>query len=187
MFTKTVVLVVAVCGIGAIPALAQDESRIFQWSPVARPVGQGQYRAEIWRRENASGNEDRAWMSSDLHASSTEAMAAACATLRKNFDDSFSCTQTSRDAKARKVEESRPREENGSKTPPAISPVPTQNDIATASQPGSNNWTAVVKQVWAAASQSGSGNWAKEFWANQSKWGHGGGDGGAGGGGGGCQ
>jgi hypothetical protein len=39
---------VAVCGIGAsVPTLAQDEARIFQWSPIARLVGEGQYRAEV--------------------------------------------------------------------------------------------------------------------------------------------
>ena len=81
MLTKTV-FAVAMCGVGAIvPALAQDEARIFQYSPVAQLVGEGQYRAEVWRVENASGKEERAWSDPKLHGSSAEAMAAACATL----------------------------------------------------------------------------------------------------------
>ena len=173
MLTKTV-LVVAVCGIGAtVPTLAQDEARIFQYSPIARFVGEGQYRAEVWRRENASGKEERAWSNSDLHGSSTEALAAACAKLRENFDDSFSCTQASRDAKAGETvkkpsavvtQKSRQPKANGPKTPSANSPVPAPKAVAAASIPRSNNW-------------------AKEFWANQSRWGHGSGDGGGGGGG----
>src|SRR5215470_6313615 len=128
------VFVVGVCGIGlTVSTLAQDEARIFQYSPIAQLVGEGQYRAEVWRRENASGKEERAWSSSDLHGSSAVAMAAACTILRKDFDESFSCTQTSRDAKAAVTvkepgtvvtEESRPPKKNGSKTPPANSPIP---------------------------------------------------------------
>jgi hypothetical protein len=163
MLTKTV-LVVAVCGIGAsVPGLAQDETRNFQYSPIARLVEAGQYRAEVWRRENASGKEEPAWSNSDLHGSPAEALAAACAKLRENFDDSFSCIQTSRDAKAGKTAtQSRLPKENESKTPPANSPVPAPKAVAAAAKPGANNW-------------------AKEFWANHSRWGHGGGDGGGGG------
>src|SRR5215468_2303748 len=194
MLTKTVLL--ALCGIGgSVPSLAQDETRIFQYSPVARLVGESQYRAEVWRLENASGKEERAWSGSELHGSSAEAMAAACATLRENY--SFSCAQTSRDANVGRgvkasstgvAEESGPPKANGSKTPTVYSPVPAPKADAAPSQPGSNSW---ANQFWlkvvAAASQPGS-NWAKEFWANQSRWSHGGGDGGGGGGGGGgCQ
>src|SRR5262249_7872307 len=174
MLTKTVLL--ALCGIGAsVPTFAQDETRIFHYSPIARLVGESQYRAEVWRLENASGKEELAWSDPEIHRSSAEAMAAACATLREKY--SFSCTQTSRDAKVDKAakvpstgvaEESGPPKENGSKTPPVNSPVPAPKVDAATSQPGSNNW-------------------AKEFWANQSRWSHGGGDGGGGGGGGGCQ
>ena len=74
MFTKTA-LVVAVFGIGATgPTLAQDGARSFQYSPIARLVGEGQYRAEVWREENASGKEERAWNNSELHGSSAEAL-----------------------------------------------------------------------------------------------------------------
>ena len=198
MLTKTV-LVVAVCGIGAtVPTLAQDDARIFQYSAIARLVGEGQYRAEVWRRENASGKEERAWSSSDLHRSSEDAMALACIALSVNF--ASSCTQTSRNAKAGETvkeprsvvaEKSRPQKEDGSKAPPANSPIPGPKTDAAASKPGSNNW---AKEFWgrvvAAASQPGSNNpnWGKEFWGNQSSWngGSGGGGGGGGGGGDGC-
>jgi hypothetical protein len=181
MLTK-VVLVVALCG-ATVTTLAQDETRIFQYSPVARLVGEGQYRAEVWRRENSSGMEERAWGDSELHGSSAEAMAAACATLRKNYDDSFSCAQTWRDAEAGEtVKAPRPPKEN---EPPANSPVPAAKAVAAPYDPGYKNW---VKQLWAAAFNSGSTNWAKEFWVHQSRWSGGGdGGGGGGGGGGGCQ
>jgi len=191
MLTKTV-LVVAVCFIGAtVSTLAQDEARIFQYSPIARLVREGQYRAEVWRRENASGKEELAWSSSNLHGSSEQAIAAACTTLRETF--ASSCTQTLHNAKAvETVREPRSVVTDKSTPPsmtlPANTSMPAPKEVAAASNPpGSTNW---AKEFWAkvaaAASQPGS-NWAKEFWTNQSRWGHGGGDGGGGGGGGGCQ
>jgi hypothetical protein len=159
MFRK-MVLVVAVCGIGAsVPTLAQDEARIYQYSPIAQLVGEGQYRAEVWRRENASGKEERAWSSSDLHGTSAEAMVAACATLLENF--ATTCTQTPRNAKAGETvkgpgtvvtKETRPLKAKGSKTPPANSPVKAPKAVAAASKAGSNNRD-------------------EEFWANQSRFG----------------
>jgi len=161
MFTKTV-LVVAVWGIGAtVPALAQDEARIFQYWPIAQLVGEGQYRAEVWRRENASGKEERAWSDSDLYASSADAMAAACATLRENY--AYSCTRTSAGAKAGETvkepetvvtKEPGPPKEKATKAPPPNPPVPAPKAVSAASKPGVNNWAA-------------------EFWANQSRWGQG--------------
>src|SRR5215510_8173692 len=132
MLTKTV-LVVAMCSIGAtVAASAQDEARIFQYSPFAQLVGEGQYRAEVWRRENASGKEERAWSNADLHRSSAEAIAAACATLRENYG--FACTQTSSDARAARtvkgpgtVVASPPKE----KMPPASSRVSAPKTVAT--------------------------------------------------------
>jgi len=193
MLTKTV-LVVAVCCIGAtVSTLAQDEARIFQYSPIARFVREGQYRAEVWRRENASGKEELAWSSSDLHGSSKQAIAAACTTLRETF--ASSCTQNAHNAKA--VETREPGSVVTDKSPPPStalpvnSPIPAPKEVAAASNPpGSINW---AKEFWAkvaaAASQPGSSNpnWAKEFWGNQSKWSGGAGGGGGGGGGGGCQ
>jgi hypothetical protein len=167
MLTK-IAFIVAIGGVGAIvPALAQDEARIFQYSPVAQLVGEGQFRAEVWRRENASGKEERAWSSSDLHGSSDEAIAAACAILRENF--AFSCTLTSRDAKAGEpvkasatvvTKESKPPKEKAAKAPPAppAAPLPAPKAISAASKPSSNP-----------------SHWDSDFWTNQSRFGGGGG------------
>src|SRR5215510_9101024 len=152
MLTK-IAFVVAICGAGAIvPTLAQDEVRIFQYSPVAQLVGEGQFRAEVWRREDASGKEERAWSGSDLHGSSEQAIAAACTTLRESF--ASSCIQTSRTAKAGEtVRESgsvvTEKLNLPSKAPPVNSPIPASKEVAVASNPGSANW-------------------AKRFWVNSS-------------------
>jgi hypothetical protein len=154
MLTKA--LVIAVCGIGAtVPTLADDEARIFQYSSIARLVGEGQYRAEVWKREIASGKEEPAWSSSDLHRSSEQAIVAACTTLRENF--ASSCTQTSRNAKAGETvrgpgsvvvvtEKSSLR----SKALPANPPIPPVKEVAAASNPGSSNW---AKKFWVYSSQ----------------------------------
>src|SRR5215467_473720 len=153
MLTKTV-LVVALCSIGAtVPTLAHDEVRIFQYSPIARLVEEGQYRAEVWRREDASGKEERAWSSSDLHGSSEQAIAAACTTLRENF--ASSCTQTSRNANAGETvrEPGSVVTEKSSlppKAPPANPPIPSVKEVAAASNPGSSNW---AKKFWVYSSQ----------------------------------
>jgi len=166
LFTKTV-FIVAVCSIAAsVPAWAQDEARIFQYSPIAQLVGEGQYRAEIWRRENASGEEERAWSSPELLANSVEAMAAACAALRETY--AYSCAQASRAAKAGEtvkgpgtavIKGSKPAKDKVSKAPPTNSPVP-------------------VPKAASAASKSGSNNWEEEFWTKQSRFGGGSGGGG---------
>jgi len=153
MLPKTI-LVVAACGIVAtVPTFADDEARIFQYSSIARLVGEGQYRAEVWRREIASGKEEPAWSSSDLHGSSEKAIAAACTTLRESF--ASSCTLTLRTAKARETarepapvvtEKSSPP----SKAPPANSPPPQPKAVAAASHPGSSNW---AKKFWVYSTQ----------------------------------
>ena len=156
MLAKTV-LVVAVCGIGAtVPTLAQDEARIFQYSPIAQLVGEGKYRAEIWRRENASGNEERAWSGPELLGSSEEAMAAACTTLRENY--AYSCTQKSRDAKASETVRGPgiAPQVKGLKTLRANSPASAPRAVSAAVIPGSNDWD-------------------RKFWDNQSRQAGGGG------------
>src|SRR5262245_46496390 len=150
MLPKTI-LVVAACGIVAtVPTFADDEARIFQYSSIARLVGEGQYRAEVWKREIASGKEEPAWSSSDLHGSSEQAIAAACTTLRENF--ASSCTQTSRNAKAGETV-GEPVTEKSSLPPnalPANPPIPPVKEVAAASNPGSSNW---AKKFWVHSSQ----------------------------------
>ena len=153
MLTRTV-LVVAVCGIGAtLPGLAHDEARIFQYSSIARLVGEGQYRAEVWRRENTSGEEERAWSSTDLHGSPEQAIAAACAALRESF--ASSCTRTSRNAKAGETVREpgaviAAKSSLPSKAPPASSPIPVPKAVAAASNPGSANW---ARRFWVYSTQ----------------------------------
>jgi hypothetical protein len=174
MLTKTV-FVIAICGAGAIvPASAQDEARIFQYSPVAQLVGEGQYRAEVWRRENASGKEERAWSSSDLLGSSEDAVAAACTILRENF--ASSCSQASRGAKAGEpvkasamvvTKEAKPPKEKAAKASPAV-PLPA---------PKAPALTPPASKAISAASKPGANHLDNDFWANQSRFGGGSGGG----------
>jgi len=153
MLPKTV-LVVAVCGIVAtVPTLANDEARIFQYSSIARLVGEGQYRAEVWRREIAGGKEEPAWSSSDLHGSSEQAISAACTTMRENF--ASSCTPTSHNAKARetvKAPASVVTEKSSlpPKAPPANSHPPPPPAVAAASNPGPSSW---ARRFWVYSTQ----------------------------------
>jgi hypothetical protein len=183
LFTRTV-FVAAICGVGAIvPALAQDEARIFQYSPVAQLVGEGQYRAEVWRRENASGEEERAWSGSELHASKDEAIAAACVTLRENF--AFSCTQTPRDAKAGGAvktsatvitKDSKPPKEKAAKAPPALPASAPKALSAPKAISAPNAISPPSKAI--AISKPGPQHWDDDFWSNQSRFGGGSGGGG---------
>ena len=192
MLTKTV-LVVAMCSIGAtVAASAQDEARIFQYSPIAQLVGEGQYRAEVWRRENASGKEERAWSSPDLLGSSDEAIAAACAVLRENF--AFTCSQTSRNAKAAEpvkasatvvTKDAKPPQAKAAKVhSPAALPVPAAKAVS-----APNAISAAPKAVSAApkpisapnaisaATKPGPNHWDNDLWSNQSRFGGGSGGG----------
>jgi len=176
MLTKTV-FVVAICGVGAIvPTLAQDEARIFQYSPVAQLVGEGQYRAEVWRRENASGKEERAWSGSELLGSPEEAKAAACVVLRENF--AFSCSQISRDAKAGApvkasatvvTKDANPPKEKAAKAPPPL-PVPSALPLPPPAPP---------TKAMSTASKPGPVHWESDLWTNQSRYGGGSGGGGS--------
>ena len=192
MLTKTV-LVVAMCSIGAtVAASAQDEARIFQYSPIAQLVGEGQYRAEVWRRESASGKEERAWSSPDLLGSSDEAIAAACAVLRENF--AFTCSQTSRNAKAAEpvkasatvvTKDAKPPQAKAAKVhSPAALPVPAAKAVS-----APNAISAAPKAVSAApkpisapnaisaATKPGPNHWDNDLWSNQSRFGGGSGGG----------
>jgi hypothetical protein len=87
-------LVLAVCGMGVIdPVMAEDQPAGAQYSPVARLLRNGQYRAEVWRR-NDKGQDEFVGTNYKPHASAAEAMDDACLSLRKHFDPSFSCAQT---------------------------------------------------------------------------------------------
>src|SRR5262245_6366662 len=92
MLKKRVLLLVGLCGVAVItPASAQNLTAPFQYSPVTRLMNGGQYRAEVWRRNVATGAEELAWNNSALHSTATMAMVEACTSLQKYFDGSFSC------------------------------------------------------------------------------------------------
>jgi hypothetical protein len=178
MLTRTV-LVVVVCGIGAtLPGLAHDEARIFQYSPIARLEGEGQYRAEVWRRETASDKEERAWSGSDLHRSSEQAIAAACTTLRETF--AASCARSSHNAKAGETVAGQTvagqtvagqtvaGQTVAGQTASEPGSVVTQKSSAPTKAPPQNVPIPAAKEV-AAAANPGPTNWAKKFWANSSQ------------------
>jgi len=183
MLTKTV-LVVVVCGIGAtLPSLADDEARIFQYSPIARLEGEGQYRAEVWRRETASDREERAWSSSDLHGSSEQAIAAACTTLRENF--AASCARSSQNAKAGQTVAGRTVEGQTVEGQTVAGQTVAGQTVAgqSVSEPGSvvtrksslptkappQTLAIPAPKEVAAAANPGPTNWAKKFWVNSSQ------------------
>ena len=92
-------LVFAVCGMGVIePVMAEDQRVGAQYSPVVRQLRNGQYRAEVWRR-NDKGQEEFVGTNYKPHASAAMAMDDACLSVRKYFDPSFSCAQTPTDQK----------------------------------------------------------------------------------------
>ena len=189
MLTKTVFFV-AMCSVGAIvPALAQDEGRIFQYSPVAQLVGEGQYRAEVWRRENASGKEERAWSSPDLIGSSEEAITAACVVLRENF--AFTCSQTSRNAKAAEPvkasatvvsKDSKPPLAKAAKAHPAALPVPAAKAISAPTAMSAPKAISAPKPIsapnaFSAATKPNPDHKDNDFWSNLSRFGGGSGGG----------
>jgi hypothetical protein len=92
-------LVLAVCGMGVMePVMAEDQPAGAQYSPVVRLLSNGQYRAEVWRR-NYKGQEQFVGTNYKPHASADKAMDDACLSVRKYFDPSFSCAQTPTDQK----------------------------------------------------------------------------------------
>jgi hypothetical protein len=84
---------VLTCGLAwAAPAIAEEGGTAFEYSPIARLVQGGQYRAEVWRREVATDSSDVAWSDSELSPSAAKAIGEACVALQKNFDPDFACS-----------------------------------------------------------------------------------------------
>ena len=100
-------LVLAVCGMGIIePVMAEDQPAGAQYSLVARRFSNGQYQAEVWRRDD-KGQDEFVGTNYKPHVSAANAMDDACLLLRKYFDPSFSCSQMPADQKtAEKTTES---------------------------------------------------------------------------------
>jgi hypothetical protein len=92
-------LVLAVCGMGIIePVMAEDLPAGAQYSLVARRFSNGQYQAEVWRRDD-KGKDEFVGTNYKPHVSAATAMDDACLLLRKYFDPSFSCSQMPADQK----------------------------------------------------------------------------------------
>ena len=83
---------VVLCGLGlSVPALAQQADLAFEYSPVARFLQNGQYRAEVWRRDVFSDRSEIAWSEAEPTFTAAMAVTQACASINQNFDPSFHC------------------------------------------------------------------------------------------------
>jgi hypothetical protein len=62
----------------------------YRYSPNAQPIGDGTYRAEVRRRDIATGHDDIAW-SSVPYATMTDAMREACIKIQNIYDPNRFC------------------------------------------------------------------------------------------------
>jgi hypothetical protein len=139
---------VLTCGLAwAAPALAEEGGAAFEYSPIARLVQGGQFRAEVWRRDAATDSSDVAWSDSELSPTAAKAIVEACAALQKNFDPGFACSVHQGSV----AEAAKPKVVTKALAGPA--PAPAQK--AKLAHP-----PRVAKPVVA----SEKGTWANEFW-----------------------
>jgi hypothetical protein len=176
---KRVLLLVALCGVAAItPAFAQNLAAPFQYSPMTRLMNSGKYRAEVWRRNVATGAEELVWSNSVLHSTATMAIVEACTSLQKYFDVSFSCSRTA------SQEPISPEPVAQAKATPAKSPAPDGHPNARVT--AAPKMTTVERRIAPERRlvSSPSGDYTpstREFWADRERWRGGGGEGGSGG------
>jgi hypothetical protein len=186
-------LVLAVCGMGVIePVMAEDQSAGAQYSPGVRLLSDGQYRAEVWRR-NDKGQEEFVGTNYKPHANAAKAMDDACLSVRKHFEPSFSCPRTPADQQTVvSVPEPEPLTANkkagdrpvAATTKTGSAPVGRSAAAGkAASVPEAAEAKRGVVPAATMTSNSSSSQWGWDFWANQLRWSGGGGDGGGGGGG----
>lgn len=83
--------VALLCGLLAASAFAQQQESAFEYSPVARLMHDGSFRAEVWRREIATDRSDLAWSSNEPSPTAAVAASEACRSLQQNFDAGFVC------------------------------------------------------------------------------------------------
>jgi hypothetical protein len=155
---------VLTCGLAwAAPALAEEGGTAFEYSPIARLVQGGQYRAEVWRRDVSTDSSDVAWSDSELTPSAAKAIGEACVALQKNFNPGFVCSvhqgSVAEAAKPKVVTK-------------ALTGLPPAHKVGLAHPP------PVAAQPPVPAEKS---TWSNDFWKTQDKFSPGGG--GAGGGG----
>ena len=158
------------CGLGlSAPALAQQADLAFEYSPVARLLQNGQFRAEVWRRDIATDRIENAWNDAEPALTAAVAITAACASIKQNFDPSFRCSRAATPAPYEGATVKGP-------SPPAQRKPPIVRTSAYPSRVTSPN----------PAPQSGGSAWIKNFWeVRDREGGGGGGSGGDSGGGGG--
>ena len=157
------------------PTLAQDQATAFEYSPVVRLTRSGQFQAEVWRREVRTDHSGSAWSNGENYPTAAAAMIEACASLRKNFDATFSCSRAAPQG-----------------TAGAAATLSDMAGVMKSAVPAvERNGTLVKRPVGPERVTSDArGAWLKDFWKNQERQsggGSGGGSesGGSGGGGGG--
>jgi hypothetical protein len=209
-FSKTLLLMASSIAL-TTPALAQEQVAAFEYSPVVRLVRSGQFQAEVWRRDVRTDRSDLAWSNREIYPTTVAAMIEACASLRKNFDAAFSCSDHQPVVLARDVGTARtevqdplaPATRQHFAAPPtskvaAIRAVPQGR--VTDRAPGNPRVTAVptksalrtvkrkvvvydyfTSDVYEYVTSNGKGAWYKDFWNNQKRYFGGGSDAGGGG------
>src|SRR5215510_12566768 len=75
-----------------MPALAQERTVAFEYSPIVRLLRSGQFQAEVWRRDIRTEHSELAWSNSEAYTTAMAGMTEACTSLRKNFDATFPCS-----------------------------------------------------------------------------------------------
>ena len=80
---RSTISLVLTCGLAwTAPAFAEEGAAGFEYSPVARLVQGGQFRAEVWRRDVATDSSEIAWSDSELSPTAAKAIGEACAAPR---------------------------------------------------------------------------------------------------------
>jgi hypothetical protein len=179
---------VLTCGLAwAAPAFAEEGRAAFQYSPHARLVQGGQFRAEVWRRDVATGSSDVAWSDAELSPTAAKAMAEACATLQKDFDPGSACSvhqgsapEAAKPKVVTKALVGAPPAHAGPPSayagpPSAYAGPPPAHKGVLAHPPRVEAQPAVTPEK---------STWANDFWKTQDKFYSGGGGAGGGGGGG---
>jgi hypothetical protein len=156
------------------PQLVVVKKPAFEYSPVARLLQNGQFRAEVWRRDVANDRSEIAWSDSELASTAAMASAEACVSLKRNFDPSFDCPLAATPAPH---EDAAPTAAAAPRKGPPPPPKRRARVVRTSVRPP-------AKTPATPPAPSGGSDWLKNFWEVQDRasGGGGGADGGGGGG-----
>src|SRR5262245_27816150 len=99
LISRTLLLIASGIALTTL-ALAQQQTA-FEYSPVVKLTRGGQFQAEVWRRDVRTDHSTAAWSNGALYSTAAAAMIEACTSLRKNFDDTFSCSRAAPEEAAR--------------------------------------------------------------------------------------